>query len=94
LFVDKNTSVEEFFAGIYVPFDSEVLVAQWSAGRLQLALTELYHVLYTRPLLTSRVANWTSGGGLSWSSVSLFARRKDLQGIAIKVAVIPHVRIS
>jgi hypothetical protein len=94
LFMDKSTSIEEFFTDIYVPFDSEFLVVQWSAESAQVSLNELYHVLYTRPLQTFCVANWTYSGGFSWSSVPLFARRKDLQGIAIKGAVIPYVRTS
>lgn len=92
MFMDSSTSVEEFFAGIHIPFDSEFLVAQWSAQRVQLSLTELYRVHYASPLQTFCIGNWTYNGGLSWSSVPFFTRRKDLKGIAIKAAVIPYVR--
>jgi hypothetical protein len=93
LFVNESTSLEKLFANIYIPFDCEFLVAQWSVTSLELSLTELYRVFYNRPLQTFRVANWTSRGGFSWSSVPFFSRR-NLQGITIKGAAIPYVRIS
>jgi hypothetical protein len=92
--MDKNTSLEEFFVNIYIPFDCEFLVAQWSAETLKVSVTEIYHLVHTRPLQTFSIANWTSGDGFSWSSVPLFTRRKNLQGITIKGAVISYVRIS
>jgi hypothetical protein len=89
--MDKSVSVEEFFANIYVPFDTEFFVAQWDDESAQVFLTELYHILYTRQMQTVRVANWTYSRGFSWSSLPLFARRKDMQGIVLKAALIPHV---
>jgi hypothetical protein len=93
-FMNDSTSLEEFFANIYIPFDCEFVVAQWSVTTLQLSLTELYRVVYDRPLQTFRIANWTYRRGFSWSSAPFFARRRNLQGITIKGAAIPYVRIA
>jgi hypothetical protein len=89
----ESTLLEEFVVDIHLPFDCEFLVVQRSAETPVISLTETYHVLYNSSLQTSCVANFTPGIGFSWSSLSFFARRKDLQGITIKGAVIPYVRI-
>jgi hypothetical protein len=86
LFLDTNTSLEEFFTDINIPFDCEFLVAQPEDGDV-VTLTEVYRVSPTLPLQTYRFGNWTPGGGLTWSSQGFYQRRNSLQGIGLHVAV-------
>jgi hypothetical protein len=92
--MQKRIPLEELFANIYIPFDCEFIVAQWSVTNTEVSLTEIYRVLYNIPLQTFRTANWTSTGGFSWSTAPFVLRRGNLQGISIKAAVVPYVCIS
>jgi hypothetical protein len=89
------TSLEDFFADIYIPLDCEFLVAQRSNGTeegdLEVLLTEVYNVHPTRPLQINPVARWSSNSGLKWSEISFLERRADLQGISLKAAVFNDV---
>jgi hypothetical protein len=92
MFMEKATSIEEFFSDIYVPFDSEFLVAQSSSENYEVSLTEVYKVQSTLPLQKNRIANWSSVSGLSWTTVDLHQRR-DLQGVVMRCVFLPEVRI-
>jgi hypothetical protein len=86
LFLDTNTTLEQFFTDINIPFDCQFLVAQPQSDHV-VVLTEVYHVSPTLPLQTYRFGNWTAGGGLTWTSQDLYNRRNNLQGIVLRVAV-------
>ena len=86
LFLDTNTSLEQFFTDINIPFDCQFLVAQPQSDHV-VVLTEVYRVSPTLPLQTYRFGNWTAGGGLTWPSEGLYRRRHNLQGIVLRVAV-------
>ena len=83
LFLDTNTSLEQFFIDINVPFDCQFLVAQPQSDHV-VVLTEVYRVSPTLPLQTYRFGNWTAGGGLTWPSQGFYIRRKDLKGLTIQ----------
>jgi len=93
-FMDTTTSIEDFFANIHIPFNSEFLVAQDASGvdskYLVVTLTEVYRVRATLPLQQHRVANWSSVSGIKWTTAHLYDRR-DLQGITIKCVFVPEV---
>jgi hypothetical protein len=84
LFLDSNSSLEEFFADINIPFDCEFLVAQ-PEGDNAVGLTEVYRVGPTLTLQTYCFGNWTPGGGLTWPSLKLYQRRNNLQGLVLKI---------
>jgi hypothetical protein len=86
LFLDTNTSLEQFFTGINIPFDCQFLVAQ-PQGDHVVVLTEVYRVSPTLPLQTYRFGNWTAGGGLTWPSQGLYRRRKNLPGLVLKTGL-------
>jgi hypothetical protein len=86
LFLDTNTSLEQFFTDINIPFDCQFLVAQPQSDHVVM-LTEVYRVSPTLPLQTYRFGNWTAAGGLTWPSQGLYMRRHNLQGIVLRVAV-------
>jgi hypothetical protein len=94
VFLDTLVSLEEFFDKAYIPFDTEFVVAQSSAGSSDVSLTELYHVHFTLPLQMFPVGNWSSLTGLTWSSAPLARRRADLHGIVIKGALRPQVILN
>jgi len=70
LFLDTNTSLEQFFTDINIPFDCQFLVAQPQSDHVDV-LTEVYRVSPTLPLQTYCFGNWTAGGSLAWPSQSL-----------------------
>ena len=82
LFLDTNTSLDEFFTDINIPFDCQFLVAQPKSDHVVM-LTEVYRVSPKLPLQTYRFGNWTAGGGLTWPSQGLYKRRNNLQGIEL-----------
>jgi hypothetical protein len=84
LFLDTNTSLEQFFTDINIPFDCQFLVAQPQRDHV-VVLTELYRVSPTLPMQTYRFGNWTAGGGLTWPSQGLYRRRNNLQGHIMNV---------
>jgi hypothetical protein len=83
LFLDTNTSLEQFFTDINIPFNCQFLVAQTQSDHV-VVLTEVYRVRPTLPLQTYRFGNWTVGGGLSCRSEGLYTRRNNLQGAELK----------
>ena len=85
LFLDTNTSLEQFFTHINIPFDCQFLVAQ-PQSEYVVVLTELYRVSPTLPLQTYGFGNWTAGGGLTWPSHDFYMRRKNLKGFTIQTA--------
>jgi hypothetical protein len=93
--MDTTMLLEEFFADIYIPFDSEFLVAQHSSGvdndNFKVSLTEVYRVRDNLPLQKYRVANWSEVDGLSWTTLHVHQRR-DLQGAVIRCVFLPEVR--
>ncbi|KDR17642.1 probable glutamate receptor [Zootermopsis nevadensis] len=86
LLLDKNSSLEEFFTDINIPFDCEFLVAQPEDDHV-VGLTEVYRVSPTLPLQTYRFGNWTPDAGLSHPSQSFLHRRNNLQRLNLHVAV-------
>ena len=83
LFLDTNTSLEQFFTDINIPFDCQFLVAQPQSDHV-VVLTEVYRVSPTLPLQTYSFGNWTVGGGLTWPRENLYMRRKNLKGLTIQ----------
>jgi hypothetical protein len=92
--MDTTISMEEFFADIYIPFDSEFLVAQHYSrvdnDKYEVSLTEVYRIRNTLPLQQYRVANWSAVSGLSWTNAGM-QQRRDLQGVVIRCVFIPEV---
>jgi hypothetical protein len=95
IFLDSMKSLEDFFSDIYIPLDCEFLVAQrlngTEDGDLEVSLTEVYNVHPTRPLQINPVARWSSSSGITWSEFSFLERRRDLQGISLKSAMVHDV---
>ncbi|XP_021923392.1 probable glutamate receptor isoform X2 [Zootermopsis nevadensis] len=87
LFLENNTSLEEFFTDINIPFDCEFLVAQPEGGHV-VGLTEVYRVSPKLPLQTYRFGNWTPDGGLTWPTMKLYERRNHLHGITLKTGAL------
>jgi hypothetical protein len=92
LFLDTNTSLEQFFTDINIPFDCQFLVAQPQSDHV-VVLTEVYRVSPTLPLQTYRFGNWTAGGGLNWPSEGLYTRRNNMKGLLLKAGIM-NVRVS
>jgi hypothetical protein len=89
LFLDTNTSLEQFFTDIDIPFDCQFLVAQPQTDHA-VVLTEVYRVSPTLPLQTYSFGNWTAGGGFTWPSQGLYRKRNNLQRHTIRAA---HVNL-
>ena len=83
LFLDTNTSLEQFFTDINIPFDCQFLVAQPQSDHI-VVLTEVYRVSSTLSLQAYRLGIWTAGGGLTWPLQGFYMRRKNLKGLTIQ----------
>jgi hypothetical protein len=81
--MDTNTSLDEFFKNINIPFDCQFLVAQPQHDHV-VVLTEVYRVNPTFPLQTYCFGNWTAYGSLTWPSQGLYRRRNKLNGHIIQ----------
>lgn len=95
MFLDKMTSLEEYFSDTDIPLSCEFLVAQLSdttKGRdFEVSLTEVFYAHPSGPLQTHRIGNWSSSGGFTWSTVPFVERRGDLQGVIIQSGVYSKV---
>lgn len=77
---------EEYLEDVNIPFDVDLVTLQRVDERM-IAIHEAYRVSKDRPLKVLHFGNWTLENGLlSPSHVSLYYRRKDLEGISMKVA--------
>ncbi|KAJ4433821.1 hypothetical protein ANN_16133 [Periplaneta americana] len=84
LFHNLDLRLDEFFLGVNIPFDCEFLVAHKSKFHDNVVLTEVYRINSTLPLKTSCFGNWTDGRGISVSSLTLYQRRNNLEGLPLK----------
>lgn len=90
LLLDNTQTPREIFQDIYVPFNCEVLVAQNSG--FEIKLTEVYQVAEGFPLNERAFGSWSNEAGLNATKLSLYERRRDLEGVTIK-AIGMEVRI-
>jgi hypothetical protein len=81
------SSLEEYFTEINIPYDSEFILVQSVGRNAKLSLTEVYQDHPSRSLQRQSVANWSSGGGFTWSPIPLLNRRGDLHSIVVRVGV-------
>jgi hypothetical protein len=87
LFLKRDSRLENFFEGIDIPFDCEMLVAQAGSSR-EFVLTEVYRVSPSLPLQTHWIGNCTDGRAVSWSSLHFYERRNKLNGLVLRTGVI------
>jgi hypothetical protein len=91
LFLDKITSLEEYFSDTDIPLSCEFLVAQPSDRTkdrdFEVSLTEIFHVHPSRPLQIHRIGTWSSSKGFTWTRVPFVERRGDLQGILMESGI-------
>jgi hypothetical protein len=78
------------FASLDVPFDCELLVAQWDGAVAH--LSEVYRVSPEQPLKALHFGDWSLGSRKNWPSVGLYRRRTSLDGRVLKTAVQEDVR--
>lgn len=80
-----NTTKEEAFEDVNVPFNSLVFVAT-QLGQRQFLLKEVHRVAPHLPLVTRPVGTWDSAaGGLTWAREA--TRTGELHGLTIKAAM-------
>jgi hypothetical protein len=84
LFWDQSLMLESLFIDVYVPFDCLFLVAR-EDRKGNVTLLEVYRVNRTSPLLSFQLAVWSPKFGLLWNKRSLYERRNNLHGVALKV---------
>jgi hypothetical protein len=72
-----------------VPFDCELLVAQW--GGEVTRLSEVYRVSPQLPLQVRHFGDWSPGSRRNWPSFGLYRRRTSLDGHVIKAAILEDV---
>ncbi|PSN34360.1 Ionotropic receptor 143 [Blattella germanica] len=82
LFMRNELSIEDFFANIYVTFDSEFLIARRESE--ETLLTEVYKVDEEWPLQKRLFGLWSPQKGLDTVDQSFYIRRNDLQGFVMR----------
>ncbi|KAJ4451019.1 hypothetical protein ANN_02455 [Periplaneta americana] len=85
LILDTNSSLDELFSKVNIPFDCEFLVAHPEG--VKVVLTELYRVGPTLPLQKFQIGEWSSRGDIRGSTSGL-ERRNKLQGLILKTGVL------
>jgi hypothetical protein len=87
LFLDRTTSLEDYFSDIHVPVNCEFLVAEerdFTKDKCsQVTLTEVFRVQRTHLLQTYSKGTWSSCDGFTWSTVPFDKRRGNLHGAVI-----------
>ena len=86
LFLDEDIEIEELFKDINIPFDCEFLVVQ-SLGK-KMVVIETYRIAPSLVLLNHTFAVWTKYGIHKTPNDDLFKRRRNLNGLVLKTAVI------
>jgi hypothetical protein len=81
VFSNNRTSDVTFLTDTRTRLDCAFLVAE--QVHMEVSLTEVYYVHFTRPLLEYHVANWNSVRGIVWF---VSPQRRHLQGVKINVA--------
>ncbi|KAJ9585591.1 hypothetical protein L9F63_002621 [Diploptera punctata] len=76
-FFPVNTSLDEFFRDIFVPYDCEFSALQHVNGGF--VLTEVYKHSMEQVLQKHVVANWRNHNFV-WTNLTMLQRRNDLQG--------------
>ena len=83
LFMNSSLQVEHLLANIYIPIDSEFLVAQEELLGV-FRIVEVYRVNRTQPLQIHRVATWSPQDGDNWEPGGLYERRQNFHGHVIR----------
>jgi hypothetical protein len=78
-------------SNLEVPFDCELLVAQW--GGKVTRLSEVYRASPELPLQVWHFGDWSLGSHRNWPSFGLYRRRTSLDGHVIKAAILEDVRL-
>jgi hypothetical protein len=78
-------------ARLNVPFDCELLVAQWDGAVAH--LSEMYRVSPEQPLKVLYYGEWGLGFRKNWPSGGLYRRRRSLEGRVITTAFLEDVRL-
>ncbi|PSN34365.1 Ionotropic receptor 142 [Blattella germanica] len=95
LLLNTETSISTYFSKIYVPVDSEFLVAQRPNEAIQ--LTEVYQVNKDYPLQLNQFGEWSPNRGLIATKEPFCERRADLQGVTFKAITVsqhPYVFVT
>jgi hypothetical protein len=79
------------FVSLNVPFDCELLVAQWDGAVAR--LSEVYRVSPEQSLKVLHFGDWSPDSHKNWPSGGLYRRRTSLEGRVIKTAILDDVRL-
>jgi hypothetical protein len=78
-------------SNLEVPFDCELLVAQWGGNVTQ--LSEVYRSNPELPLEVRHFGDWSQGSRRNWPSFGMYRRRTSLDGHVIKAAILEDVHL-
>jgi hypothetical protein len=79
--------MEELFAGINIPFNSEFLIAH-REGNGVISLIEVYRISSAHPIEKCRFGDWTSHSNLTRHEIGRCKSRNNLQGLKLKTGYI------
>lgn len=90
IFFKNTTSINEFFAEVFIPFDCIFLVVQQSEDELTENIYEIYQIKKSPEKIIVPFGTWSFEMGLQNTKLSLYQRRSDLFGHEVRVIAI-HV---
>jgi hypothetical protein len=85
-----SEQLEEYLKGTYIPLDCHFIVAR-ATETGAVIFTEVYHIGRNERLQKLKLGEWDLERGPRWTNMSFYTRRRDLQGVTIKAAVISDV---
>lgn len=88
IFFGEDTSIEAFFAEIYVPLDCVFLIVQKVKDSQDYTLSEVYRIAKGGELIIDVFGTWSEDDGLTTTPLALYQRRSDLRGQLIRVTTV------
>ncbi|KOX79721.1 Glutamate receptor delta-1 subunit [Melipona quadrifasciata] len=94
LFLQDETSFEEFLSDVYVPFDCMMMVTQRDAKEASEIIREVYQISREDGLRSMNFGKWDPESGFRGPRFGLYQRRHDLHGRNIRVVSINDPPVS
>ncbi|PNF16858.1 hypothetical protein B7P43_G06079 [Cryptotermes secundus] len=82
-----SEQLDEYLNGTYIPLDCHFIVARPTESGTVI-FTEVYHIRRNQRLQKLNLGEWHHERGPSWTNISFYTRRSDLQGATLNAAVI------
>lgn len=94
IFFGDDTSIEDYFKDMYIPFDCNFLVAQKDSSGTAETITEVYQIEPDTPIIRGTFATYNEQDGVKTTTITFYDRRSDLRGKHFRVTSIEVITIE